>query len=218
MNYLFLGDDRTAKDKKIVLIKASLFTDPESFHFDYELLYGHKLAADGLKKALVALPALSAQRLIVLKQCHKLSPQAQEIVTAFLTNKPKHVVLILDSDEGELKGIFKEWSHLTQWQVFGKSQVPVVFEVTDAMSARNLALALKLLSGLYEKNVHPLQMMGILVWYWGKARERLTKDKFEQGLMALESADLNIKRSRLDPQYAVEKVVVELVTLQSPTA
>ena len=52
--------------------------------------------------------------------------------------------------------------------------------------------------------------MGALVWYWGKEGKACGKERFERGLKALEEADLNIKRSRLDPQYAVEKLVVEL--------
>ncbi len=59
-------------------------------------------------------------------------------------------------------------------------------------------------------NVHPLQIMGALVWYWGKEGKACGKERFERGLKALEEADLNIKRSRLEPQYAVEKLVVEL--------
>jgi DNA polymerase III delta subunit len=52
--------------------------------------------------------------------------------------------------------------------------------------------------------------MGALVWYWGKEGKTLGQERFERGLKALEEADLNIKRSRLNPQYAVEKLVVEL--------
>jgi DNA polymerase III delta subunit len=51
------------------------------------------------------------------------------------------------------------------------------------------------------------------VWYWGKEGRMLAKTKFERGLQALEEADLNIKRSRLNPEYAVEKLVVELMSL-----
>ena len=48
------------------------------------------------------------------------------------------------------------------------------------------------------------------LWYWGKEGKLQGKEVFKRGLKALEEADLNIKRSRLDPQYAVEKLVVEL--------
>jgi DNA polymerase III delta subunit len=67
-----------------------------------------------------------------------------------------------------------------------------------------------MLDGFYRADVHPLQVMGALVWYWGKEGRHLGKERFGRGLKALEEADLNIKRSRLDPQYAVEKLVVEL--------
>ena len=78
-----------------------------------------------------------------------------------------------------------------------------------AMSSRNAGEALKILDELLESNVHPLQIMGGLVWYWGKERERLSPQSFYKGLTALEEADLNIKRSRLKPEHAVEKVLFD---------
>ena len=57
--------------------------------------------------------------------------------------------------------------------------------------------------------------IGGLYWlrgksFTGKEGKTLGKERFERGLKALEEADLNIKRSRLNPQHAVEKAVVEL--------
>ena len=83
-------------------------------------------------------------------------------------------------------------------------------DMTKLITARRSADALKMLNGFYTDNVSPLRIMPALVWYWGKEGKHLGRERFERGLKALEEADLNIKRSRLDPQYAVEKLVVEL--------
>ena len=72
----------------------------------------------------------------------------------------------------------------------------------------------KMMNEFYNQGMYPLQMMGALVWYWGKEGRALGPQRFERGLKALEEADLNIKRSRLLPEYAIEKLVVELVELQ----
>jgi DNA polymerase III delta subunit len=90
-----------------------------------------------------------------------------------------------------------------------------VFDMTKLIAAGRPKDALKMLSDFYSEGVHPLQIMGGLVWFWGKEGRLLQKEKFERGLKALEEADLNIKRSRLDPEYAVEKLVVELTGLLS---
>ena len=71
-----------------------------------------------------------------------------------------------------------------------------------------------MLHGFYNQGMYPLQMMGALVWYWGKEGKALGPQRFEKGLKALEEADLNIKRSRFLPEYALEKLIVELVELQ----
>jgi len=92
----------------------------------------------------------------------------------------------------------------------GKPEGPNVFDMTKLITARRSGDALKMLDGFYRDNVHPLKIMGALVWYWGKEGKALGPERFERGLKALEEADLNIKRSRLNPQYAVEKLVVEL--------
>ena len=51
--------------------------------------------------------------------------------------------------------------------------------------------------------------MGGLVWSWGKARSFARRENFQKGLVALQEADLNIKRSRLAPQQALEVLVVK---------
>ena len=76
--------------------------------------------------------------------------------------------------------------------------------------------ALQILANLYAQDVHPLQIMGGLVWFWGKQRQKISTERFKKGLAALHKADLNVKRSRLKPEYAVEKVVVELSGLLTP--
>ena len=85
--------------------------------------------------------------------------------------------------------------------------------MTKLISSRRTADALKMLDGFYTNHMHPLQVMGALVWFWSKDGRAYGTEKFERGLKALEEADLNIKRSRMNPEHAVEKLVVELVEL-----
>jgi DNA polymerase III delta subunit len=95
-----------------------------------------------------------------------------------------------------------------------KPEGPNVFDMTKLITAGKSGEALKLLKGFYDDNVHPLQIMPALVWYWSKEGRACGRERFHKGLQALQEADLNIKRSRLDPQYAVEKLVVELGLLR----
>ena len=216
MAYLFIGRDLPKKDAKLAELKTKLFKDPSALSFDYEALSAHKLNSDELKKSLLALPYMAAQRMVVIRQCERLSEHNREIILEFLPQDQKAVVLVLDFDELDLRSaFFLKLKVLTQVLNFGTEKVINVFDMTRAISSHDTAGAIKMLHELIGNNTHPLQIMGGLVWYWSKEREHLNTARFQQGLMVLEEGDLNIKRSRLKPEYAVEKVVVQLASLRA---
>jgi len=211
MIYLFLGDDLPAKDIKITEIKNKLFKNSqEALAFDFDNLDVKELGGDALKKAFLTLPVIAPHRLIVLRQIHKLKSADIQVLIDFCKKPAMHCDVILESSENILKGELKDLPLYAKGVVLGKPEGPNVFDMTKLITARQSGDALKMLDGFYRENVHPLQIMGALVWYWGKEGKALGKERFTRGLKALEEADLNIKRSRLDPQYAVEKLVVEL--------
>ena len=113
-----------------------------------------------------------------------------------------------------MKGPLKDIVSYAKVLNFGIKTELNIFDMTKLMSARKTTEALKMLNDFFNQGTYPLQMMGAIVWYWGKEGRALGNVKFEKGLKALEEADLNIKRSRLLPEYALEKLVVELVELQ----
>jgi len=211
MIYLFLGDDLPAKDTKIAEIKNKFFKDSEEARaFDLDNLDATQLEKDRLKQAFLTLPVIAPHRLIILRQVHRLKSADIQVLINYCQKPLKHCDLILESSETILKGDLKDLPLYAKGVVLGKPQGPNVFDMTKLMSANRSADALKMLDGFYRADVHPLQIMGALVWYWSKEGKAYGKERFERGLKALEEADLNIKRSRLDPQYAVEKLVVEL--------
>ncbi len=211
MIYLFLGADLPAKDAKISEIKNKFFKDSqEALAFDFDNLDAKELGENTLKQAFLTLPVIAPHRLIVLRQVHKLKSADIQVLINFCQKPAKHCDLILESTESMLKGDLKDLPLYAKGVVMGKSEGPNAFDMTRLITAHRSGDALKMLNGFYEDNVHPLKIMGALVWYWGKEGKSCGKERFERGLKALEEADLNIKRSRLDAQYAVEKVVVEL--------
>lgn len=214
MTYLFVGRELSKKDAKINELKSKNFKDPSSLTFDFEGLSGHKLDSDDLRKALLALPQTAAQRMVVIRQCEKLNEHNRGIVLDIVSQQIKSLVLVLDYDELDVRSaFFTKIKPLVQMTTFGVDKSLNVFDMTKAISARDAAGAMKILHELIQNNTHPLQIMGGLVWFWSKEREHLSVQRFHKGLMILQEGDLNIKRSRLRPEYAVEKVVVELSSL-----
>jgi len=210
-----LGEDRLAKEEKINEVKATCLPSNDAMKFDYELLHGTKLDPAALKKSLLALPAVAAKRLILIRSAEKLSPHNKKIILEFIQTENLHAVLILDTDETAVKNaFFTKITAAAKVMRFGRGDTKKnVFDMTRAMEGRNPSDALKILSGLLDEGDHPLQIMGGLVWFWGKSKNRLSGDGFKKGLLVLQEADLNIKRSRLRPQHAVEIAVTKLSSL-----
>ncbi len=210
MIYLFLGDDLAVKDARITEIKNKFFKNSEELAFDFDNLDATELGVDALKKALLSLPVIAPHRLIILRQIHKLKSVDIQVLINFCQKPAKYCDVILESTENTLKDGLKDLPLYAKGVVMARPEGPNVFDMTRLITAHRSGDALKMLDGFYRADAHPLQIMGALVWYWGKEGKLLGKDRFERGLKALEEADLNIKRSRLNPQYAVEKLVVEL--------
>ena len=217
MIYFLLGEDLTAKDDKIAAWKQEYLTPPEAHNFDYEVLYVIKCDSLSLKKALVALPAVAQKRVVLLHDCHKLSDRNQELIAEFVLTNHEHLVLILESSQWEAAHSFVKAAQGTKSSVkvvdTGRTAKLNVFDMTRAIAQKKSIEALKILADLFLEGAHPLQIMGGLVWFWGKEKPRMSLLQFEKGLLALGEADLNIKRSRLKPEQAVELLVVKLCAL-----
>ena len=214
MAFLFLGDNFKLKDEKISALKKSLCKDPQAVHFDYEALDAHDLPADVLKKSLITLPVVGHKRLVIVRNIHKLKSADVAALLAFLNNPLEHIELVLESSESVLKGDLSPCASLCRVLEAYLPQAGNAFDMTRLMSAGKAKEALQMLNNLYRESAHPLQIMGVLAWYWGKEGRVFGTEKFERGMMALEEADLNIKRSRLKGEYAVEKLVVELMAIR----
>lgn len=218
MAYLLVGHNPQKKDEKLNELKTKLFKDPSALAFDYETFSAHKLDPDDLRKSLLSLPHVASVRMVVIRQCERLDEHNRELVLEVLVQKPKTLVLVLDFEKVDPRSaFFVKLRSLTQPLSVEFDRSASLFDMTRLISSRDAVGALKILHQLMENNEHPLKIMGGLVWYWGKERERLDSRCFQLGLKILEEGDLNIKRSRLTPEYAVEKVVVELAMVQSPS-
>jgi DNA polymerase III delta subunit len=214
MTYLFLGQDHAAKTQELAQLKRKILPSPEAVSLDSETLYALRLDPETFQKALISLPGVASQRLIVIRECHKLNARCKELLIEFIQSKSKHAVLVLDSDEMEsdnefVKAVRKDVKVLQ----FGRVQELNVFNLTQAISLKRPVEALKILADLMTQGNQPLQIMGGLVWFWGRLRGKIAPKYFEQGLVALQDADRHIKRSQLKPEHALEVLVVKLCSL-----
>ena len=214
MIYLIIGPDTGQRESRIAELKKNHLPGQDSVSFDYELLYAHKLDPVTLRKALLALPVFSPTRLVLIRECHKLSEDNRRLLLDFLKGRHAHLVLILESEQLTAKDAFvKTLRPYVELLTTATERMANIFDVARDMSMQRQPQALKTLHGLMAGGTHPLQLLGGLVWCWGDMRDGLAQPKFEAGLRALQEADLNIKRSRIKPEYALEILVVKLCGL-----
>jgi len=215
MTYLFIGENTHDKQSQIASLKTKWASEPDAMQFDYQALYAHKLDPKDLKKALLALPAILKERLIMIYEAEKLDEHCKTILLEFLSAKPTHAELILEC--ASLPERDSQWAQIRTFAKVHETRKGVkenVFDMTRKMTSGNGAEALQILNRLYDDGAHPLQIMGGMVWAWGNERSRVSAENFEKGLRELQDADLNIKRSRLNPEQAVEILVVKLASLK----
>jgi DNA polymerase III delta subunit len=215
MIYLFTGEDWQAKEQQVAKIKSACKLSGHALKFDYELLYGEDLDPAVLKKSLMALPAIVPQRLVLIREAQELDKQNQNIVLEFLKKDQSHLVLVLDWNGVESKDDFYRVlaSAARTVQFAGKGKRPDVWAATRAIERRQPAMAIKILTELMESGERAETILGALVWFWGNIRGRLSAERFKKGLLVLQEADLNVKRARMDPVYAVQVAVTNLSQL-----
>ena len=214
MTYLIIGPDGPDKAARITALKNKYLLAPDSKNFDLDVLYALKLDPRELKETLHKLPAVSPARLIILHDCHKFTAEHKDIVFDFISSKAEHAVVVMESSQWSDKDSFvKRIKKDVQVMTLAPAYEPNVFDITRAMEHRQYKEALSRLDDILKSGVYPLQLMGVLIWFWGQSRRRLNQKRYEEGLKYLKEADIDIKRSRIRPEFAMERLVVRLCTV-----
>lgn len=213
MIYLLLGDQMDKKDAMIAQIKASSPAN-QSAGFDMDNLDASQTDKDDIRKALLALPMAAPKRLVLITSIHKLKPTEAASLIQTLKDHHDDVDVILESALFELAAAFKPLFSLCQTKIFGQPPLKP-FEITNHMQKNQLPQALLSLHHFLDEGMYPPNILGVLIWYWGKYGRQYGPLNFERGLKVLEGADTNIKRSRVKSAIALEKAIVAMVHLQS---
>ena len=100
-------------------------------------------------------------------------------------------------------------------EIVGKSLNEDVFRLIDVISAKKVVKALDILRELLARKVRPHEIVGTLAWHFRRAYlsggvNSVKKQKLEDKIELLLSTDLAIKRSKINPQIALEIVVIKL--------
>lgn len=215
MVYLFLGEGFEVKEQKIFALRKKILNSADGEKFDFDQLNGAKLDPAEFKKSLMSLPVVSKQRIVLLRNIHKLSTHNQTLLLDFADSNESSCVVICDCPAASQKGFLKKLAQKSKVTDTGTAKKLNVFDMTRSIERHQTRDALKTLSILLDDGNHPLQIMGGLVWFWGRNKNKMSALNFQKGLRELQKADLNIKRSKVQPNHAVEILVTKLSLLSA---
>ncbi len=209
MNFLLIGEDEFSKDEYIANIKKEAFKKEfEGFNFD--CLYAQEIKdKHSLQESFLRLPQGSTKRVILIKNVERLRKDIEDCIKSYLKNPFKHLVLILESRNG------LKWDSINSLRDFKainfkKSRVSNGLDLNKAIANRRPDLAVKILSDLIKDGQKPHFILGGILGYIRKRLDSLGKKRASIALNCILRTDLEIKTGKLQPEYAIEKLLVQL--------
>jgi hypothetical protein len=210
--YLFVGQDSQSKDKILAKIKEEhLPANLEDFNFDR--LYARDLTLKGLQEKLLCLPAKARKRIIIIHNTQNLSADIKKFISGYVRKPQAHVILVLDMDKAEPRDEFVN-SIAGYAASYIKQEARLdTFSLYRQIELKKPGSSLKILRQLLDRGERPEQILGGLRYAW----ENRSFDPLERRkkLRLLLVCDIDIKTGRLRPDFALEKLVVNLCCLKN---
>jgi hypothetical protein len=217
--YLFIGCDWVSKSIKLQQIKEQSFSR-QSEQFNFDLFYGPELKLRDLQEALLRLP-LSApirdslpdlkakRRIIYIKEARRLNVSIKRYLTEYVRNPLQSVLLILDIEKARPQDVFLR-------SIFAKARIyhfrsredTDTFRLCRQIAAKRINAGLRILHRLLEKGEHAERILGGLHFDWVN-RYMGTGEK-RRGLQLLLECDIDIKKGRIRPAVALERLLIQL--------
>ncbi|MDD5155114.1 MAG: hypothetical protein PHF11_01345 [Candidatus Omnitrophica bacterium] len=211
--YLFAGQDTPSKDKIIDKIKEEHLTN-ELQDFNLDRLYARDLNLKGLQEKLLCLPAGSRKRIIIVRDAQRLSADIKKFIADYVRSPREHIILILDMERAEPKDEFI--SSISRYTVnyIREEARPDTFSLLRQIELKRPGSSLKILRQLLEQGERPERILGGLRYAWeNRPSEALDRRKKLRFLLL---CDIDIKTGRLRPDFALEKLIINLCCLRNP--
>ena len=99
--YLFTGEPFQKEEALSLLL--SRVVDPATKSFNYDVFYGDDVDLDRMINTVLSFPMLTQRRVVVLKGCGALHPEAWKKVNRVLSNPPETTCVVLTGDDAKLQ-------------------------------------------------------------------------------------------------------------------
>jgi len=212
MFYIFVGEDNLSKEARLRKIKEEALPNHlENFNFD--VLYAKDILLRGLQEKLLFLPIKSDKRVIVIKQAQALKADVKKFLSEYARKAVKGLIVVLDFDRSDPRdGFFKEMSGCSRVIRFREAANPDAFLLSRQIELKKADAALSVLNELFRKGERPERIMGGLRSSW--ERRLSSPPELKKRIRLLLNCDIDIKKGRLKPEFALERLVVRLCGLK----
>ncbi|MFA4984843.1 MAG: hypothetical protein WC559_06055 [Candidatus Omnitrophota bacterium] len=219
--HLFIGHDIIGPDgssrksdalqrlKKEFLCKTTL-------DFNTDTLYAKETGLKDLQEVFLRIPAGSPKRMLAIKDAQLLKEDVRAYLLRYIAKPHPSLVLVLDfiprdpNDKEEAKFIFALARH-ARVQRFRESRPVNTFELSRLIEAKRAPQALYVLKQLFESGQRPERILGGLRVSWQK--DLYSRMELKKRLRLLLACDVDIKTGRIEPSFALERLVVYLCSL-----
>jgi len=213
--YLFIGQDSASKDARLKKLKDE-FLPPNTQLFNLDVLYGKELSLKELQEKLLCIPLKSKKRIVVIKGSQSLKDDIKEFMLKYALKPRNQVVLVLDVDVYSPKDEFiKQVSRNAQVCRFKEDIHLDTFALSRAIDSRKSSYALGVLNQLLRNGEKPERILGGLRYSWENSTADISQVR--RKLRLLLACDIDVKTGRLRPDFALEKLVVNLCCLVKPS-
>lgn len=212
--YLFIGEDSFSKEIKFKKIKEeNLAKQTEVFNLD--VLYAQEINLKNFQEKILLVPFKSKKRVVVVKNVQYLKKDIKEFIFHLMQDRRQKppLILVLDFDRRDPKDEFlKKIMRLAQVYHFSSPVPTNTFTLSRQINLRRTDSALRVLDQLFKNGEKAERIIGGLRY----ASEKDTLDSWEKRkkLQLLLNCDIEIKRGKLSPEFALEKLVVNLCNLK----
>ncbi len=206
--HVFVGEDPVSKDIQLNRIKNEIL--PKNIEdFNSDALYAKELSLFNLQEKILSLPLNSKRRVIIIKDCQYLKDDIKDFILEYAKKPYSSMVLILDITDNAKRGVFL--NNISKYaQVYWFKEAPRLdaFVLNRQIEMKKADSALRILSQLLKNGERPEMIMGGLRYSWEKSP--LSPVELKQRFNALLDCDIDIKTSRLQPDFALENLIIRL--------
>ncbi|MCM8799109.1 MAG: hypothetical protein NC900_00015 [Candidatus Omnitrophica bacterium] len=205
MFYLFIGEDYFSKTIKLEKLKSSLF-EKRWEDFNFEIFSAHELELTRLQEEILRIPFKAKKRLILIKEADRLKEPLRNFLCKYIKKQNPNIDFVLYIEREDKKDNFINYIKRYAKKIyFYQKENQSTFKLAKEIDKKNLTNSLKVLHNLLSEGIEPEIIMGGLRYCW-QLEPLNYREKIKRFSLLLD-CDLSIKTGRLDPIFALERLL-----------